>query len=283
MVRPEARRRARLSQNFLTDGDAVRLIVRCSGVRPGDLVVEPGAGEGALTRPLARRVRARPGGGAGRTGRVLAYEIDPALARRLTRRLGDDPAVRVLGRDFLAAAPPAEPFAVVGNIPYARTSEIVRWCLAARSLTSATLLTQREYARKRTGGYGRWTLRTVQTWPEIRWRLGPRVGREAFAPVPRTDAAVLRLERRRVPLLPPTALPGYRSLVAEGFGGVGGSLRATLSRGRPAGRVRAAFRAAELDPGAPVGHVTPAQWLALFRALTPPEPPRPPRRPRRGG
>ena len=62
-----------------------------------------------------------------------------------------------------------------GNIPYSITSKIVDWCLRAPELTSATLTTQLEYARKRTGDYGSWTRLTVLTWPRHHWRLLARV------------------------------------------------------------------------------------------------------------
>ncbi|MDG9702107.1 ErmE/ErmH/ErmO/ErmR family 23S rRNA (adenine(2058)-N(6))-methyltransferase [Streptomyces sp. DH37] len=251
-----ARRRITLSQNFLYDTDAVRRVVRFSGVGPGDLVVEPGAGEGPLTAVLARTCR-----------EVVAYEIDPRLAARLARRFAGRPGVRPVRGDFLRASPPREPFAVVGNIPYSRTTDIVRWCLAAPALTSATLLTQREYARRHTGDYGRWPLLTVLSWPRYAWRLGCRVGRGSFVPAPRTDSAALRIERRAAPLLPPERLPAYRAFVEHGFTGVGGSLAATLARRHRTRRVRAVCAAAGVGEDVPVGLVAPRQWLVLFDGL----------------
>ncbi|MDT0265539.1 ErmE/ErmH/ErmO/ErmR family 23S rRNA (adenine(2058)-N(6))-methyltransferase [Streptomyces sp. DSM 44915] len=249
-------RRKTLSQNFLRDAAVLRQIVRAAELAPSDLVVEPGAGEGTLTRALARASR-----------EVIAHEIDPALAGALPRRLAAEGNVRVVRGDFLRTRPPGRPFVVVGNIPYSRTTDIVRWCLDARELTAATLVTQREFARRRTGDYGSWPLLTVRSWPEFDWRLGPRISRYRFEPVPRTDSAVLRLVRRPAPLLPAGELPTYRALVAEGFTGVGGSLAATLRRDRPAPRVRAALVAARIPLDAPVGRVTPRQWLTLHRAL----------------
>lgn len=251
-----ARRRKTLSQNFLHDNAAVRRIVRAGALSPDALVLEPGAGEGALTRHLATGER-----------RVVAYEIDPRLAAHLRRRLGDRPRLRLVQGDFLRARPPREPFAVVGNIPYSRTTDIVRWCLAAPRLESATLLTQLEFARRVTGSGGRWRLLTVTAWPEFDWRLLDRVRRESFTPVPRTDSAVLRIERRTRPLLPPERLRAYRDFVAYGFTGTGGSLAATLSRRHRTRRVRTAFARAGADPCAPVGLVTPHQWLRLFTEL----------------
>ena len=262
-----ARRRKTLSQNFLHDDAAVRRIVRAATLAPDALVVEPGAGQGALTRRLATGGR-----------RVIAYEIDPRLAALLARRLGDRPGLRLVRGDFLRAHPPHEPFAVVGNIPYSRTTDIVRWSLAAPQLTSATLLTQFEYAAKAGSDWGhrpgtdrpgarRWPLLTVSTWPEFTWRRIGRVDRRSFTPVPRSDSAVLRIERRAPPLLPPRLMPAYRDFVALGFTGVGGSLAATLSRRYRAARVRTAFARAGADISAPVGLVSPEQWLVLFGEL----------------
>jgi 23S rRNA (adenine-N6)-dimethyltransferase len=254
-----APRRKTLSQNFLYNAAVLGRIARAAGLRPGDLVVEPGAGEGTLTRVLARTAR-----------QVIAYEVDPALAARLPARLRTERNVRVITGDFLAAHPPRTPFAVVGNIPYSRTTQIVRWCLNARQLTSATLVTQREYARRRTGDYGTWPLLTVQSWPEHDWQLGPRIHRDLFTPVPRTDSAILRIVRRPAPLLPRPELATFRALVAEGFTGTGGSLYATLRRHHRAARVREALRAARVPQDAPVGRVTPRQWLTVHARLTPP-------------
>jgi len=245
-----------LSQNFLTDRRAIDQVVRAAGVAPGDLVIEVGAGEGALTWPLAR---------AG--AEVLAYELDPRLAAALAARSRADARIRCVRGDFLAARPPGRPFAVVGNIPYAATARIVDWCLRAPRLSAATLVTQLEYARKRTGGYGRWSQLTVQTWPAFDWHSLGRIPRSAFRPVPRVDAGIVRLRRRDAPLLPPRVLREYRAFVGLGFGGVGGSLGASLRREYPARRVAAAFRAAGLNPATVVGYVHPAQWVDLFAAL----------------
>jgi 23S rRNA (adenine-N6)-dimethyltransferase len=176
--------------------------------------------------------------------------------------------VRVVSGDFTRARPPREPFSVVGNIPYSRTADIVRWCLEAPRLTSATLVTQLEYARKRTGAYGRWSRLTVLTWPWWSWRLAGRISRDRFRPVPRVDAGVLVLCRRPELLVPGALGDEYRRMVELGFGGEGGSLSASLRRGYPAGRVAVALREAGISSGTPVGLVSPVQWVDAFRVLS---------------
>ncbi|MBF6333708.1 23S ribosomal RNA methyltransferase Erm [Nocardia transvalensis] len=257
MSRTFSRTRRTLSQNFLVDAGAAQLIVRSSGVRRDDLIVEIGPGDGMLTRRLVS---------AGR--RVLAYEKDPHYVRLLARRYADDNRIRLYHSDIRDVAPPRQPFAVVANVPFALTTDIVRWCLEARHLTSATLVTQLEFARKHSGDYGRWSKLTVTHWPWTAMALGPRVDRVKFHPRPRVDAAVLHLNRRAAPLLPRTAAPEYRRLVELGFSGVGGSLAASLRRHYPAGAVRQACARAGVGLDLPVGYVSPDAWVDLFRALS---------------
>jgi 23S rRNA (adenine-N6)-dimethyltransferase len=257
MARPTRVSRA-LSQNFLADRTAAVRLARLAVPDPGktELLLEVGAGKGALTELLAPRCR-----------RLLAYEIDERLVAALDARFAAVPQVRVVAGDFLAAPPSRTPFSVAGNVPFSRTAAIVDWCLAAPALTDATLLTQLEYARKRTGDYGSWTLLTVLGWPRYEWRLVGRVGRRSFRPVPRVDAGIVRIERRRTPLLAPAAQRGWRRLVELGFSGVGGSLHASLCRAHPRRRVDAAFRHARLDRGVLVGAVSPERWLRLYEVL----------------
>ena len=250
-----ARNRRALSQNMLIDPAVARRLVAVADLPAGLPVVEPGAGAGAITTVLAR----------GRD--VTAYEIDPHYARLLRGRFAGDAAVRVVCRDFRAAAPPRRPFAVVGNIPYGVTGPIVRWCLAAPALHSATLITQWEHARARAGGYGRWTRLTVTTWPEFSWRLRGRVPRGAYRPVPAVDGRILRIARRGTPLLAAEALGAYRDLVHLAFTGVGGGVRASLARRYGRGRAGAALRAAGLSSGVLVGDVPPGAWLRVFAQL----------------
>lgn len=257
MSRPTRVSRA-LSQNFLADRSTAERLARLAVPhgRQVPLLLEVGPGKGALTAMLAPHCR-----------ELRAYEIDPRLVPGLRARFSRAPQVLIRNGDFLGVRPPRTPFSVVGNVPFSRTAAIVDWCLRAPALTDATLLTQLEYARKRTGDYGRWTLLTVRSWPRYEWRLLGRVDRGRFRPVPAVDAGIVRIERRRTPLLDPSAYATWRHLVELGFSGVGGTLHASLCRARARRRVDAAFRAARLDPRVLVGEVTPQQWLRLHQAL----------------
>lgn len=255
MPRSGGRRRKVLSQNLLRDPRAIQTFLDSVGslAHPA---VEGGAGDGILTVGIAALVP-----------RLTAVEVDPSMARRLRERTKALDNVHVVETDLLAMPAPPEEFVLLGNIPFAITTKIVAWALAAPTLRSATLLTQREYARKRTGDYGRWTLATMRTWPWWEWRLGPTIGRDSFRPRPAVDAAVLHLERRQQPLLPRAAEQAWVRAVETGFSGVGGSLRASLGRIYPSRRVDAACDSAGVGRDELVAFVTPDQWVAVFNDL----------------
>ncbi|HVH23169.1 MAG TPA: rRNA adenine N-6-methyltransferase family protein, partial [Pseudonocardia sp.] len=77
-----------------------RRVVAQSAVRAGDLVLDLGAGRGALTGPLVE---------AGAT--VLAVELNAGRARRLTDRFAAQP-VRVVTADLAELRLPGRPFRV---------------------------------------------------------------------------------------------------------------------------------------------------------------------------
>jgi len=157
--------------------------VREAGVTPDRLVLDLGAGDGALTAPLLR---------AG--ARVVAVELHPGRAATLRRRFSTDldaGRLRVVRADLRDLRPPRRPFHVVASPPYAVGTEAVRLLLGTDLLTTAHLVLQRAAAR-----------RLVERPPRARharrYRLevGPGVPRTAFRPPPRVDSAVLVVRRR---------------------------------------------------------------------------------------
>jgi 23S rRNA (adenine-N6)-dimethyltransferase len=192
------------SQHFLRTAALAAQLVRDAGVSPDDVVADLGAGSGRLTQALAEVAR-----------RVLAIELDPTCARRLHGRW---PNVDVVEGDALLVALPAEPFRVVANIPFDRTTDILRRLLddPRVPLERADLVVEWEVARKRavpwpaTANGVRWN-----AW--YRFSLARRLPRAAFEPQPDVDAGVLVVERRAVPLVPPEEAQEYAAFVARGF------------------------------------------------------------------
>jgi 23S rRNA (adenine-N6)-dimethyltransferase len=201
----DARRRA-LAQNFLRSRALADKLVREAEVSRGDLVLELGAGTGVLTAALARRA-----------ARVLAVELDPAWAQRLLERFAASAGVFVVQGDALRFPLPGEPFRVVANLPFNRTTALMRRLLddPAGALTSADFVVQEEVARKRARNRG--AALTVSWAPWFEFALGARLPPQAFRPVPRTRAAVLRIRRRAEPLLPAEGSSSFARFVRAGF------------------------------------------------------------------
>jgi 23S rRNA (adenine-N6)-dimethyltransferase len=165
----------------LTDDWAAR-IVAGAAVRRGELVLDVGAGTGALTRCLLD---------AG--ARVIAVELHPARVATLRERFAGE-AVTVVRADATDLYLPRRPFRVVANPPFGATAALLRRLLGHGSrMTAADLVlalgTARRYASGRYPGAARveraFTLRS-----------GRHVPRHAFVPRPPSGAAMLVVRRR---------------------------------------------------------------------------------------
>jgi 23S rRNA (adenine-N6)-dimethyltransferase len=172
--------------HFLADRHLIAQLVLSSGVGPGDLVFDLGAGYGALTAPLAR---------AG--ARVIAIERDAALAERLRRRFRDEPLVGVVEADLRNVPLPRRAFTVVASPPFALTTLLCRRLLGdpAVRLDGAELILE--------WGAAKWLARPrADDLEATRWaaryemRLVRRVPAACFSPPPRSDAAHLRIRPR---------------------------------------------------------------------------------------
>ena len=134
-----AGRRRALGQHFLRDATIARAIVDLVAPTSRDLVVEIGPGQGALTAALA-----------GRAGRVVALEVDTALAATLRARL---PTVEILDADARTwdyarlVAPPGGRVLIVGNLPYSVGKPILMALIGAgTAIHEMALMLQREVA-----------------------------------------------------------------------------------------------------------------------------------------
>jgi 23S rRNA (adenine-N6)-dimethyltransferase len=152
---------------------ADRLVERAE-VRPGQLVVDLGAGTGALTAPLLE---------AG--AEVIAVELHPGRAERLRQRFQND-RLRVLELDARDLRLPGRPFRVVSNPPYGITASLVSLITQRSSrMIRADLLLRR-------GVVSRYLARPPRRYVASRGMAMPR---QAFTPPPRVDSAVLTLRR----------------------------------------------------------------------------------------
>ena len=153
-----------------------------AGIVPGELVLDVGAGLGALTAPLVR---------AG--ARVVAVELHPGRADRLRRRFADAP-VTVVRADAGDLRLPSRPFRVVSSPPYNISTLLLKRLLSPGSrLVSADLVLQRQVANRWVRGDAPGANRWFRHYDPS---IGIRLPRKAFTPAPHVDSAVLILRKR---------------------------------------------------------------------------------------
>lgn len=218
-------------------------------MQPDQLVLDIGAGSGRLTGELAR---------AG--ARVHAIELDPVHAATLRRRFASSGNVRVVEGDAVETVLPRESFRVVANLPFGRTTAILRRLLddPRTPLTRADVVVEWDLARKRERCWPSTLLGVCWgAWYEL--ALVRRLPRGCFEPPPSVDAGLLRIARRPRPLVPVREARRFREFVRAGF-------ESGLPRGRA---VRAGCRELGIARGASARELDVHQWAALFAALQP--------------
>jgi len=234
-------------QNFLVDRGVLERIARAVGAGPDDVVVEIGAGLGALTRALA--------GASPPPRRIVAVERDPDMLGVLRAELGGTPSIEVRAADAARldlaaeAAAAGRPVVLAGNLPYQIGSVLlVAAAQAAPSIARAVVMVQRELAERVVAPpgsktYGRLTV-TVQQ------RLAPRilfhVGAGAFHPRPRVVSSVMELRPRPAPLAPVDDAALFERVVKEAFGTRRKMLRRALEPAFGAAAVAAALGRADI-------------------------------------
>jgi 16S rRNA (adenine1518-N6/adenine1519-N6)-dimethyltransferase len=258
------RAKKRFGQHFLPHASILERIVDALDPAPGDAVLEIGPGRGALTAVLLARGL-----------RLSAIEKDsdlvPALRERFpSLKLIEGDALEVDWRDA-AGLGPADPFLVVGNIPYNVTSPLLDKALTPPRPTRIVYLVQREVADRLgaapgSSEYGALTV-GVRVAAKVERLFTVPAG--AFVPKPRVDSAVIRLTPLTVPLIPDADTAAFRRFVVAIFG----ARRKQLARGLRTAlgfEVAAAARAlaaASIDPGARPETLSPEAFVRLFRAV----------------
>lgn len=205
----------KFGQNFLTDANLLDAIVRDAGVDDATVVLEIGAGAGALTRALSKAAK-----------KVLAYEIDASLQPVLAETLSGCENTEVAFGDFLRADLPAlekelGEYRVVANLPYYVTTPVMmRFLEEAKRCTGLTVMVQEEVARRFTAEAGTPDYGSVTAAIALKGeaRIMRKVPRTMFMPRPNVDSAIVRIdfEKGRIPVSSEAA---YRAVVRCAFAG----------------------------------------------------------------
>ena len=189
-------------QNFLTDTNILQKIVDTADIDKNVNVIEIGPGIGALTEFLAENA-----------AEVMAFEIDDRLVPILEDTLRDHDNVKVINEDVLKAdlqtrvkefENPNLPIKVVANLPYYITTPILMHLIESKiPFAEFVVMMQKEVADRisaepNTKAYGSLSI-AVQYYMTA--KVAFVVPRTVFVPAPNVDSAILKMTRRKQPLV----------------------------------------------------------------------------------
>ena len=264
------RARKRLGQNFLTNANAAGMIVARSRLAAEDIVVEIGAGLGALTIPLARRVE-----------KVYAIEKDPRLIDllRTELRAAEIFNVEVLVQDFLRtnltrlAQEHDQQFVICGNLPYNISSQILIRLIEARNVISrAVLMFQKELAERLMAPPGLKAYGRISAMLQYCADIHPLadLDKNHFHPAPKIASQVIEIVFHSQPKRPANDERLLFRVIKAAFG----NRRKTLKNSLTAGGLgitsqvaREALQEAGIDPTRRAETLTPAEFVELAHSL----------------
>lgn len=189
--------RPRLSrgQHFLVDPNTIRKIVGAASVAPGELIVEVGAGVGALTAGLADAHAS-----------VIAIEQDRSLEPAVSEVVGGMDSVALVWGDALTVdydpLLSGRPARVVANLPYQIATPLVLRLLSEQdSISELLVMVQQEVGERLVAGPGADAYGAVSAKVAYfaRARVEFKVSRNVFLPEPDVESVVVRLTRRDAP------------------------------------------------------------------------------------
>lgn len=190
-------------QNFLVDSTIRERIVQQANINPETLVIEIGPGQGSITTLMVDHV-----------AHLLAYEIDPDLARVLKGQYQSYKKVEIIEGDFLIrdvkqdiknVKTPYKSIKVVANLPYYITTPIItKLMLDLDNIDELIIMVQYEVALRLTASikdsdYSALSVITqYYSVPEFLFKVPP----QAFRPQPKVESAVIKLIRLNKRLVP---------------------------------------------------------------------------------
>ena len=261
-----------LGQNFLRSDRALREIVDAGHIRPNDIVLEVGPGEGVLTRRLFDK---------GAT--VIAVEKDDRLIDILEQTFekeiknktvhlvhGDilDPQVK---KRIVSLGCREGEYLFIANIPYYITGMIFRVFLdeGPRPKT-LVLLVQREVADQIVARNGKGSILShavsVYGVPDV----VARVPRGAFVPMPSVDSAILRVARITDPFSNDAERTNFFDVLKTGFSSKRKQLINTLSAGKlglTKQDVAGILEKLSIHPSARPEDLTTKQWAKIAQLV----------------
>jgi len=253
---------AKLGQNFLHDKNIAAKIINAFLPQTG-LVLEIGSGPGILSALLLQNVPDE---------RVTLVEIDRFLANALRERFGDGPRIiqeNILEID-LAALYGAERVAVIGNLPYHISKELIDWSIAQHGrISAAVLMLQKDFVDKilAVPGGKKYNAQSVLFQLLFQVRRCFHVSAGAFTPAPRIMSTVIAA--RPADFSHASAADEFYRFVKWCFAERRKTLGNNLAPHIAKDALAAAFAACGLPVSARAEQLAPERFVALWQAARP--------------
>jgi 23S rRNA (adenine-N6)-dimethyltransferase len=203
------RKRIAYSQNFLKDKALIANLIAKSAITTNDVVYEIGAGQGIITEELLKRSR-----------KVVAFEIDENLFRILARKFTGNKSLDLIHGNFLTYSLPSYPYKVFSNIPFNITSDVIKKLTQApKPPDDAFLIVQNEAAKKFIGkphdSKNSQMAILLRPWFEL--EISHKFNRDDFSPKPQVETVLLKINKRKNPLIKDEAKSQYQDFIVYTF------------------------------------------------------------------
>ncbi len=256
-----------LGQHFLTSLAVLNKIVTIISPQKDELIIEIGAGKGALTFALADRCR-----------KVIAIEKDKSLIPFLKRKKRENVEILekdVLSIDFFSLLETEKAVTgkvrLVGNLPYSISSPLLFKALEAKDLfSSCVFLLQKEVAERLSAGPGSKKYAPLSILFQIHFDVCLHfiVAPGSFSPPPRVRSALVSLEKREAPLFPVKDQGRFQAFLRTAFAHRRKTLLNNLKNlGLPFPLLVESFRRLGLDPGVRAEQVPIEKFVRLLDAV----------------
>ncbi len=244
------RPRKRFAQHFLTSPEIVEQIVSAIAPREGEIIVEIGPGQAAITAPLAALAT-----------KLHAIEFDRDLAAALTAQYADQAQVTIHEADALKFdySTLGEKLRIVGNLPYNISTPLLFHLLEYKNcIVDAHFMLQKEVVERMGAAPGNKNFGRLTVMLGCQMEVVPLfdVPPGAFSPPPRVMSSVVRMR--------PLPAPGFVVVDTELLATI---VRAAFSRRRKTLRNAlmgvvdvSHIEAADLDPGDRPEQIPIAGW-----------------------
>ncbi|MCJ7842998.1 23S ribosomal RNA methyltransferase Erm [Lederbergia sp. NSJ-179] len=246
-----------LGQHFIHNKRLLKEMVGRAGLSSEDTVLELGAGKGALTAVLAEKA-----------GKVLAVEYDGKLVGVLQRKMADVPNTKIIHQDIMNIHLPKEKFVVVSNIPYSLTTAIMK-----KLLNNPTNSFQRGIIVMEKGAAKGFTAKRVKDAYVLAWRMSfdiyylKGISRNNFAPPPKVDSAMIKIIRKKEPIIAPKDSTAFLGLAEYALKKPQLPIEMALHGIFTAPQMKHLRRFLNIDHGTPIGTLNERQWGLIFKTM----------------